>query len=182
MLIYTLISRWLFVALMLVLSLMAYESRFEHAYPFLNDMRTVSGLWFSNFQHFTFGLITTLTSLLFLGDTIFPKSKKDLALHQKKMIVYGMAVLPVLIYIAWWEFYYQPNSIMTIDYVDVCFDLTGVALGFIVFQRYLLPKLLPLTDRTGGALFFASSIPLMLILSGLYDLYKFKAPLSMFFS
>lgn len=178
------LTRLTFLLVLVVLSLAAYESRFEHAYPLLNELRTASGLWFSNFQHFSFGLVVTFTTLLLIGDVVLlPVSKKEqLNAPKKKWITIVLGMLPAIGYIAWWEFYKQADgSLLAVDYLDVSFDLAGMAFALWLYRQFVMDAMLCTTDKVGFILFLLFDVPLLLLEIALFELYKRHLPISVFF-
>lgn len=177
------LTRLTFLLVLVVLSLAAYESRFEHAYPLLNELRTASGLWFSNFQHFSFGLVATFTALSFAGYMVLPVSKKEkLSAPKKKWITLVLGMLPAIGYIAWWEFDEQAaRSLLAVDYLDVSFNLAGMAFALWLYRKFIMDAMLCTTDKVGFILFLVFDVPLLLLEIALFELYKRHLPISVFF-
>lgn len=174
-------TRIIIVLFLAVISIIAYESRFEHAYPCLNELRTVSGLWFSNFQHFSFGLAATFATLLFFGDMILPISKKEsLSCAKKKWITFVLGMIPVIGYIGWWEFYQQAgSSLLAVDYVDVVFDLSGMLVAFLLYRKFIVNDMLAMTDKFGFVVYLLLDLPLFFLL--MFLLVMYSRPLSALF-
>lgn len=175
------LSRLTLVLLLIILSLIAYESRFEHSYPWLNDIRSASGLWFSNFQHFSFGLVATFITLSLVGDMVLPVSKKrDLNPVWKKRIVFGLASLPVLMWTGWWEFFYQADNLWAVDYLDVSFDFAGALAAMLLYKKYFFNIMTNISEKAGFAIFLFLDMPLFFVGLALYTLYPSHPPLSAF--
>jgi hypothetical protein len=175
------LSRLMLVLLLIILSLIAYESRYEHAYPLLNDIRTASGVWFSNFQHFSFGLVATFTTLFLVGDMVLPVSKKrDLNPVGKKLVVFGLASLPVLLWTGWWEFFYQADNLWAVDYLDVSFDFAGALAAMWTYKKYVFNIMTNISEKAGLAIFVFLDMPLFFVGLYFYTQYPSHPPLSVF--